>query len=192
VPQPRFESWGSRKFKAAWTNLPGFLYVITASYECEINFWLTNVWLTGGCVLPGGSGYTIKHNKQITHITENNTTIKRNTAHKTTHTIKDTLHICAPYETRSWCKLHCVSSDMFYFRGIVNCSVLFVWISSNVVFYFLGCHQYSVSFPWISSNVTFIPLNSIRCNVLFPWISWNVVARQDLFSVLYGILNYVD
>jgi hypothetical protein len=28
----------------------------------------------------------------MTHITQNNTTIKRNTAHKTIHTIKDTLH----------------------------------------------------------------------------------------------------
>jgi hypothetical protein len=36
--------------------------------------------------------FTIRHNKQITHITHNNATIKRNTAHKTTHTIKDTLH----------------------------------------------------------------------------------------------------
>jgi hypothetical protein len=42
--------------------------------------------------LPGGSGYTIRRNKQITHITQNNTTIKRNTAHQTTHTMKDTLH----------------------------------------------------------------------------------------------------
>jgi hypothetical protein len=36
--------------------------------------------------------FTIGHNTQITHITQNNTTIKRNTAHKTTDTIKDTLH----------------------------------------------------------------------------------------------------
>jgi ATP-dependent 26S proteasome regulatory subunit len=42
--------------------------------------------------LPGDSGNTVRHNKQITHITQNNTTIKRNTAHKTTHTIKDTPH----------------------------------------------------------------------------------------------------
>jgi hypothetical protein len=34
----------------------------------------------------------MRHNKQITHITQNNTTIKQNTAHKTTQTIKDTLH----------------------------------------------------------------------------------------------------
>jgi hypothetical protein len=33
-----------------------------------------------------------KIQQQITHITQNNTTTKRNTAHKTTHTIKDTLH----------------------------------------------------------------------------------------------------
>jgi hypothetical protein len=39
----------------------------------------------------GGSGTTIRHNIQTTHITQNNTTIKRNTLHKTTHTI-NTLH----------------------------------------------------------------------------------------------------
>jgi hypothetical protein len=37
--------------------------------------------LTANGFLPGGSGATIKHNKQITHITQNNTMIKRNTAH---------------------------------------------------------------------------------------------------------------
>jgi hypothetical protein len=47
--------------------------------------------LTANGFLPGGSGTTIRHNKQITHITQNNTTIKRNTAHKTTHTV-NTLH----------------------------------------------------------------------------------------------------
>jgi hypothetical protein len=36
--------------------------------------------------------FTIRHNKQTTHITQNDSMIKRNTAHKTTHTIKDTLH----------------------------------------------------------------------------------------------------
>jgi hypothetical protein len=41
--------------------------------------------LTANGFLPGGNGNTIRHNKQITHITQNNTTIKRNTAHKTTH-----------------------------------------------------------------------------------------------------------
>jgi hypothetical protein len=46
--------------------------------------------LTVNGFLPGGSRNTIKHNKHITHITQNNTTIKRNTSHKTTHTIKDT------------------------------------------------------------------------------------------------------
>jgi hypothetical protein len=48
--------------------------------------------LTANGFLPGGSGNTIRQNKEITHITQNNATIKRNTAHKTTHTIKDTLH----------------------------------------------------------------------------------------------------
>jgi hypothetical protein len=47
--------------------------------------------LTARGFLPGGSGSTIRHNTQITHIPQNNTTIKRNTAHKTTHTI-NTLH----------------------------------------------------------------------------------------------------
>jgi hypothetical protein len=47
--------------------------------------------LTANGFSPGGSGTTIRHDKQITHITQNNTTIKRNTAHKTTHTI-NTLH----------------------------------------------------------------------------------------------------
>jgi hypothetical protein len=40
---------------------------------------------------PGGSGTTIRHNTQTTHITQNNTTIKRNTVHKNAHTI-NTLH----------------------------------------------------------------------------------------------------
>jgi hypothetical protein len=48
--------------------------------------------LTANGFLPGDSDNTIRHNTQITHITQNNTTIKRNTEHKTTHTIKDTLH----------------------------------------------------------------------------------------------------
>jgi hypothetical protein len=39
-----------------------------------------------------GQWFRIRHNKPITHITQNNITIKRNTAHKTTYTIKDTLH----------------------------------------------------------------------------------------------------
>jgi hypothetical protein len=55
--------------------------------RCTIIIYFNCKW-----VLPGGSGYTIRHNKQITHITQNNTTIKRNTTHKATHTIKYTLH----------------------------------------------------------------------------------------------------
>jgi hypothetical protein len=47
----------------------------------------TYVTLTANGFSPGGSGTTIRHNTQITHITQNNTTIKRNTEHKTTHTI---------------------------------------------------------------------------------------------------------
>jgi hypothetical protein len=45
--------------------------------------------LTANGILPGGSGATIRHNTQITHITQNNTShSKRNTAHKTTQTIR--------------------------------------------------------------------------------------------------------
>jgi hypothetical protein len=47
--------------------------------------------LTANGFSPGGSGTTIRHNTQTTHITQNNITIKRNTVHKTTHTI-NTLH----------------------------------------------------------------------------------------------------
>jgi hypothetical protein len=43
--------------------------------------------------LPDGSGTTIRHNTQITHITQNHTPhSNRNTAHKTTQTVKDTLY----------------------------------------------------------------------------------------------------
>jgi hypothetical protein len=47
--------------------------------------------LTANGFSPGGSGTTIRHNTQTTHITRNNTTIKRNTAHKKRHTM-NTLH----------------------------------------------------------------------------------------------------
>jgi hypothetical protein len=47
--------------------------------------------MTANGFLLGDSRTTIRQNTQITHITQNNTTIKRNTAHKTTHTIH-TLH----------------------------------------------------------------------------------------------------
>jgi hypothetical protein len=43
--------------------------------------------LTENVVLPSGTGTTTGHNTQITH-----TTLKQNTAHKTTQTIKDPLH----------------------------------------------------------------------------------------------------
>jgi hypothetical protein len=46
--------------------------------------------LTANGVLPGGSGNTIRQNKQITHITQNNTTIKQNSTQN--YTTKDTLH----------------------------------------------------------------------------------------------------
>jgi hypothetical protein len=47
--------------------------------------------LTANGFLPGGSRTTIRHNTQITQNTQNNTTIKRNTGHKSTHTLH-TLH----------------------------------------------------------------------------------------------------
>jgi hypothetical protein len=42
--------------------------------------------LTANGFSLGGSGTTGRHNTQITRTTQNSTTIKRNTAHKTTHT----------------------------------------------------------------------------------------------------------
>jgi hypothetical protein len=41
---------------------------------------------------PGSSDTTIRHNTQITHITQNNTSLKQNKAHKTIQALKDTLH----------------------------------------------------------------------------------------------------
>jgi hypothetical protein len=48
--------------------------------------------LTANGFLPGGSGTTIRHNTQITHITQITHHTQTDTAHKTTQTIKDTLH----------------------------------------------------------------------------------------------------
>jgi hypothetical protein len=50
------------------------------------------IYIANG-LLPDGSDTTIRHNTQITHITQNNTLhSNRNIAHKTTQTIKDTLY----------------------------------------------------------------------------------------------------
>jgi hypothetical protein len=44
-------------------------------------------------LLPGDIGATIRHNTQkYTYHTKYHTTLKQNTAHKATQTIKDTLH----------------------------------------------------------------------------------------------------
>jgi hypothetical protein len=64
---------------------------ITTNGKRRHNLLLSFI-LTANGNLAGGSGYTVRHNKQITHITQNNTTIKRNREQKTTYTIKDTLH----------------------------------------------------------------------------------------------------
>jgi hypothetical protein len=79
--------------------------------------------LTANGGLPGGSGYTIRHNKQIIQITQNNTTIKRNTAHKTTHTIKDTLHRMHTVEKR-------IGTSAVQFRA-VNCEYRGVQVSDG-------------------------------------------------------------
>jgi hypothetical protein len=50
------------------------------------------IYLNCKWVLPGGSGTTIRHNTQITHITQITHHTQTNTAHKTTQTIKETLH----------------------------------------------------------------------------------------------------
>jgi hypothetical protein len=58
-------------------------YVCTCMYICTWSGYKISIILTANMYLFGGSGTTIRHNTQITHITQNNTTIKRNTAHKT-------------------------------------------------------------------------------------------------------------
>jgi hypothetical protein len=57
----------------------------------NLNQFVVIIYFNCKWVFTGGSGTTIRHNTQTTHITQNNTTLKRNTAHKTTHTI-NTLH----------------------------------------------------------------------------------------------------
>jgi hypothetical protein len=42
--------------------------------------------LTANWFSLGGSGTTVRYYTQTTNLTQNNTTIKRNTLHKTTHT----------------------------------------------------------------------------------------------------------
>jgi hypothetical protein len=73
--------------------LNSFCYWLQAELPRSRSYIILFILTANGFLLCG-SGYTIRHNKQITYsyITQNNTTIKRNTAHKTTHTIKDTLH----------------------------------------------------------------------------------------------------
>jgi hypothetical protein len=48
--------------------------------------------LNANWFLPGGSGTTIRQHTNNTNHTKQHTTLKQNTAHKTTQTIKDTLH----------------------------------------------------------------------------------------------------
>jgi hypothetical protein len=64
------------------------LFVEIRSEECENDLQsaeelllLLLLFITANGFSPGGSGTTIRHNTQITHITQNNTT------HKSTHTI---------------------------------------------------------------------------------------------------------
>jgi hypothetical protein len=56
------------------------LYETQNSFS-NVLFLLLLFILTANGYLPGGSGTTIRHNTQITHIKQNNTTIKRNTAY---------------------------------------------------------------------------------------------------------------
>jgi hypothetical protein len=68
------------------SKIPAYFGFKLTLYYCNVIFinckWVFTRW----------QWFTIRHNKQITHITQINTTIKGNTAHKTTHTIKNTLH----------------------------------------------------------------------------------------------------
>jgi hypothetical protein len=54
-------------------------------------FYIMIFILTANGFSHGGRGTTIRQNTQTTHITQNKTTIKRNTVHKNTHKM-NTLH----------------------------------------------------------------------------------------------------
>jgi hypothetical protein len=51
----------------------------------ETKFIIIIIYLNCKWGLPGGSGTTIRHNKQITHITQNNTPHSNKTQHTKLH-----------------------------------------------------------------------------------------------------------
>jgi hypothetical protein len=59
--------------------------------------------LTANEFLPGGSGATIIHNAQITHITQNNTPHSNKTQHTKTAQTKDALHTMNTMKIRLNC-----------------------------------------------------------------------------------------
>jgi hypothetical protein len=58
--------------------------------------------LTANGFLSGRSSTTIRHNTQITHIAHNNTMIKRNTAHKFTHTLHKMNKLSLEYNNHNY------------------------------------------------------------------------------------------
>jgi hypothetical protein len=81
----------NRSTKLASCNLQHSEKLYDNLYQNKI--FILFIFLTTNGFLPRGSDKTIRHNKQITHITQNNTTIKWKTERKTTRIINDTLHI---------------------------------------------------------------------------------------------------
>jgi hypothetical protein len=86
--------------------------------------------LTANGVLPGGSGYTIRHN------TQNNTTIKRNTAQNYTHNKGHTTQI--EYKQS---QLQTISCDMY--KDTIGNSDYIAWKKEAVVAYLEALFRHS-------------------------------------------------
>jgi hypothetical protein len=78
--------------------------------------------LTANGFLTGGSATTIRHSTQMTHITQNNTTVKRNTARRSAHSIH-TLH-----------KMNKLSLDYLYLYKHVRFQIFTAVIIKNSIF----------------------------------------------------------
>jgi hypothetical protein len=73
----------STTFKFAFCIYPRLMKIeIYVGFESDAVTFYFCLYLTANGFSSGGSGTTIRHNTQITHIIQNNTTIKRNTVHK--------------------------------------------------------------------------------------------------------------
>jgi hypothetical protein len=79
-------------------------YASTVDTKAELwyYFLLLLFILTANGFLPSDICTTVRHNTQITHITQNNTTIKRNTAHKSTHTLHKVNKLSLEYNNHNY------------------------------------------------------------------------------------------